>query len=133
MKYSIDKTMKTNSYEKTKELKRRLYAFVLRLIDVIDRLPRDTVTQRIIDQLIRSGTSILGTYIEGLSSSSRRDFINYLNHALKSANESKVWVAILRDTKRMTRSDADWLLGELEEFSKIFASSILTLKGKRNV
>lgn len=125
--------MKTNSYEKTKELKRRLYAFVLRLIDVIDRLPKDTVTQRIIDQLIRSGTSILGTYIEGLSSSSRRDFINYLNHALKSANESKVWVAILRDTKRMTRPDADWLLGELEEFSKIFASSILTLKGKRNV
>lgn len=120
-----------DKYEKTKELKRRLYAFVLRLIEIIDTLPKDNVTQKIVDQLIRSGTSVLGTYIEGFSSSSRRDFINYLNHALKSANESKVWVAILRDTKRMRQEDATWLLNELEEFSKIFVSGILTLRGKR--
>lgn len=125
--------MENSKFQKTQELKRRLYTFVLRLVEILDKLPKDSITVRIADQLIRSGTSILGTYVEGLSSSSRKDFINYIHHALKSSNESKVWVAILRDTGRMVRSDGDWLLGELDEFSKIFASSILTLKGKRNV
>lgn len=31
------------------------------------------------------------------------------------------------------RIEADYLLKELEEIAKIFASSILTLKGKRNI
>ena len=131
MKYQIDISYIKNN--KTREFKKRLYAFVLKLIECIDRLPKDTVSQRIADQLIRSGTSILGTYVEGLSSSSRRDLINFFNHALKSANESKVWVAILRDTKRMRALDANWLLQELDEYAKIFAASILTLKGKRSV
>lgn len=131
MKYQSDiEKIKNN---KTHEFKRRLYTFVLRMIQVLDKLPKDTVSIRIGDQLIRSGTSILGTYIEGLSSSSKKDFINYMHHALKSSNESKVWVAILRDTKRMQRDDATWLLQELDEFSNILAASVLTLKGKRKI
>lgn len=118
-------------YDKTKEFKRRLYTFVLKLIEFIDKLPRDTVSQRIADQLIRSGTSILSNYIEGLSASSKKDYINFFNHSLKSANESKVWVAILRDAKRANIEQANWFLNELDEIAKIFASSILTLKGKR--
>ena len=54
----------------------------------------------------------------------------YFHHALKSTNESKVWIAILRDTKRMPTEDANWLLKELDEYSKIFGSSLITLKGK---
>lgn len=131
MKYQRD--IANSKYIKTKEFKKRIYKFVLRLIEIIDKLPKDSVAQRIADQLLRSGTSILGTYIEGLSASSKRDLINFFNHTLKSSNESKVWVAILRDTKRMKTEDANWLLKELEEYSKIFAASILTLKGKRSV
>jgi len=116
---------------KTQGFKKRLYNFVLRLIEFIDKLPKDRVSQRIGDQLIRSGTSILGNYIEGQSASSKRDYTNFFNHSLKSANESKVWVALLRDSKRTNPKEANWFLKELDEISKIFASSILTLKGKR--
>lgn len=94
-------------------------------------MPNDNVSRRIGDQLLRSGTSILGNYIEGQSASSKKDFTNYFNHSLKSANESKVWLALLRDSKRIEPSEANWFLGELDEIAKIFASSILTLKGKK--
>lgn len=112
------------------EFKRRLYNFVLRLIKFIENLKKSSTGRIVGDQLLRSGTGILGTYIEGLSASSKKEYTNYFNYSLKSANESKLWVSVLRDTGNGNKSEANWLLNELEEYSKIFASSILTLRGK---
>jgi hypothetical protein len=50
---------------------------------------------------------------------------------LKSANESKVWICLLRDTNKGEKKKQEWLLKELIEISNIIASSILTLKGKK--
>ena len=113
------------------EYKKRLYNFVLKLIEFLDDLPKDNVSKRLGDQLLRSGTSILGNYVEGQSASSKKDFTNYFNYSLKSTNESKLWITLLRDSKRATPEQVNWFLEELDEISKIFASSILTLKGKR--
>lgn len=129
MKYQKHKS--NIKIDKTREFKRRLYDFVLKLIKFIDSLPKDRVPQRIGDQLIRRGTSILGNYIESQSASSKRDYTNFFNHSLKSANGSKLWIALLRDSQRAKMSDANWFLQELDELSKIFAASILTLKGCR--
>lgn len=114
-----------------KEFKKRLYEFTLKLIEFLDTLPSDNVSRRIGDQLLRSGTSIIGNYIEGQAASSKKDFTNYFNSALKSANESKLWFALLRDSKRADGKKVKLFLDELDEIAKIFASSILTLKGKR--
>jgi four helix bundle protein len=113
------------------QFKKRLYNFTLKLIEFLDKLPKDNISQRISDQLLRSGTSIMANYIEGQAASSRKDFTNFFNTSLKSTNESKLWLALLRDTKRITPKDAEWFLKELGEIGNIFASSILTLKGKR--
>jgi four helix bundle protein len=80
---------------------------------------------------LRSGTSILANYVEGQCASSKKDFANFINHSLKSTNESKMWFALLRDSKRAKSEEVKWFLDELDEYSKIFASSILTIKGKR--
>jgi len=121
-----------NDKEKIKkEFKKRLYDFTLRLIEFLDKLPNDNVSRRIGDQLLRSGTSIIGNYIEGQAASSKKDFTNYFNTSLKSANESKLWLALLRDSKRAKVDEVSWLLNELEEVANIFASSILTLRGKK--
>ena len=120
--------MKNN---KTNEFKKRLYAFVLRLIKFVENLKPSQTSKIVGDQLLRSGTGILGTYIEGLSASSKREYTNYFNYSLKSANESKVWVLILCDTGKGNKEEANWLLKELDEISQIFASSILTLKGRK--
>ena len=113
------------------EFKKRLYNFVLRLIKFIDKLPKCSITDVMGKQLLRSGTSILANYIEANSASSKKDFINFFTHSLKSSNESKVWLTLLRDTNKGDKKEIEWLLGELIELSNVIASSILTLKGKK--
>lgn len=113
------------------EFKKRLYRWVLRLIKFIDKLPKDSVSNVLGRQLLRSGTSILSNYIEANSASSKKDFINFFTYSLKSANESKVWLTLLRDTGKGNQEEIKWLLNELTEIANILASSILTLKGKK--
>ncbi len=121
-----------NDKEKFKEsFKRRLYTFVLKLIDFLDKLPKDNVSNRLSDQLLRSGTSILANYIEGQAASSKKEFTNDFQISLKSCNESKVWLALQRDSNRSKPEIVKWFLDELHELSNILASSVLTLKGKR--
>ena len=79
-----------NDKEKFKtELKLRIYNWVLKLIKIIDELPKDNSSKIIANQLIRSGTSVGANYIEAQSASSKKDFTNFLHHSLKSANESR--------------------------------------------
>ena len=124
--------MKNDKVKFKIEFKKRLYQFVLDLIRFIDKLERkDSVCRVIIDQLLRSGTSILSNYVEAQAGSSKRDFTNFIHISLKSANESKVWLALLRDSGRAKAADANRLLGELTEIANILASSLLTLKGRK--
>ena len=124
--------MENDNVKFKSEFKKRLYAWVLRLIKFIDRLPKDSICQVIGKQLLRSGTSILANYIEANSASSKKDFINYFTHSLKSANESKTWLTIFRDIDKGNKQEVNWLLKELIETANIIASSFLTLKGKKN-
>jgi len=123
--------MENDSVKFKNEFKRRLYSWVLRLIKFIDRLPKDSVCSVMGKQLLRSGTSVLANYIEANSASSKKDFINFFTHALKSANESKVWLTLLRDTDKGDKTELSWLLNELVEIANVLASSIITMKGKR--
>ena len=123
--------MENDSVKFKNEFKKRLYGWVLRLIKFIDKLPKDSVCNVLGKQLLRSGTSILANYIEANSASSKKDFINFFTYALKSANESKVWLTLLKDTNKGDNNELTWLLKELIEIANILASSILTLKGRK--
>jgi len=116
-----------------KEFKTRVYRFILRLVKFIDKLPKDTSSQIFAKQILRSGTSIGANYIEAQASSSKKDFTNFFHHSLKSANETKFWLAILRDTGKCEENEAETLLAELTEIANILGSSILTLKGRSKV
>ncbi|MCL5004566.1 MAG: four helix bundle protein [Patescibacteria group bacterium] len=113
------------------DFKKRLYQFVLSLIKYIDKLPKDSVCGVMGKQLLRSGTSVLANYVEAQAASSKKDFINFFHHALKSANESKVWLTLLRDLHKGNPKEAESLLNELIEISNIITSSVLTLKGRK--
>ena len=123
--------MKNDKVRFKEDFKKRLYSFTLKLIEFLDKLPKDNVSKRLGDQLLRSGTSIIANYVEGQAASSKKDFTNFFNISLKSANECKLWLALLRDTKRTGIKEVEWLLKELGEIANIFGSSLLTLKGKK--
>lgn len=121
--------MKNNNKEFSEQLKRRIYKFVLGVVQFTDALPKQDALCRIAtDQLLRSGTSIGANYIEAIAGSSKKDFTNFLSYSLKSANESKFWLALLRDTKRGDKDKIALLLTELTEISNILARSVKTLR-----
>jgi four helix bundle protein len=112
-------------------LKQRAYLVALRVIKLIDLLPKEVTAQTIGKQLIRSATSIAANIAEARGSSSKKDFTNFFSYSLKSANESIFWVELLRDSGKAKGIDLTSLLQELNEVANILGSSLLTLRGKR--
>ena len=117
-----------------KDFKIRLYKYILRLLKFLTKLSNDPVTLEIKRQAIRSGTSMGANYFEAEGASSKKDFQNFFSHCLKSANETRFWLALLRDSGLMPKElipECEYLLKETTEIANIFASSILTMKGKK--
>jgi four helix bundle protein len=116
--------------EKKRQLKYRCYQFSISIIKFIETLPEKRIYWVISDQLLRAATSIGANIVEAKSSSSRKDFIRFYEIALKSANETKYWLGLLRDATLSDKQKIDQLLKEVEEISRMLGSSLLTLKRK---
>lgn len=118
--------------EFSEQFKIRIYKLILAAIKFLESLPNNDPVCRVIkDQGIRSITSIGANYVEAIAGVSKNDFSNFLSHALKSANESKFWFALLRDTGKINKEKVAPLLDELCQISNILGASIGTMKKKR--
>ncbi len=115
------------------DIRKRSYLYALSAIKFIESLPKNQVCKILGNQLLRSATSIGANLIEAQASGTRRDFANFLNHALKSANESKFWLGLLRDSGQVRKEKVDSLLQETQEISNILGSSLLTIRGRRKL
>ncbi len=115
------------------ELKYRAFNLSIHVIRFLGSLPKDQALSIISGQLIRSITSIGANIVEAKSSSSKREFLNYFQIALKSANETKYWLAMLKELYPQKKDETDTFIKEFQEISKIIGSSVLTMKGKRSL
>lgn len=111
------------------DIKVRAYKFSLEIIQIIKRLNnKHFVYSILLKQLTRSATSVGANLIEGKAACSKKDFIKFYTISLKSANETKYWLALLRDTKILGKEESQKLLEEIEEISKIIATIIINTK-----
>jgi len=124
------KTQNHNQNVKT-NLRHRTYYFSLSIIKLVSTFPNNKIYWVISDQLLRSATSIGANIIEAKASSSKKDFIKFYQIALKSANETKYWLCLLRDGTEIDNNKIIKLLDEAKEISNMLGSSVLTLKGKK--
>ncbi|MCK9422135.1 MAG: four helix bundle protein [Bacteroidales bacterium] len=116
------------------DLKNRAYKFSVGVIIFIEEVTQERkIYYSLVDQLIRSSTSIGANIVEAKSASSRKDYIRYFEIALKSANETKYWLCLFRDAIKCDKKKTENLIKEADEISKMIASSILTMKGKRKI
>jgi len=106
----------------------RCYKFSLGIIKLTNSLPNKRSAWVITDQVIRSATSIGANLIEAKASSSRKEFKNYFQIALKSANETDYWLGLLADSELIEKDKTLLLRRELGELTNILGKSILTLK-----
>ncbi len=112
-------------------LKYRSHQFSIDIINFVNGFPSKRVYWVIADQLLRASLSIGANVIEAKASSSKRDFINYFQISLKSANETEYWLCLLRDSGLADKSRVAALIKEVQELSRMLGSSLLTMKGKK--
>ena len=106
----------------------RAFDFSLNVIKMTDYLPKIRSCWVITDQLIRSATSVGANMVEAKAASSKKDYINFYTHALKSANETVYWLSLLRELQKVPPEKIDILILEAKELANILASSIITMK-----
>lgn len=115
------------------EVKYRAFYLSIEIIKFLEALPKRQALRIISDQLIRCTTSVGANIVEAKASASKREFANYFQIALKSANEAKYWLAILKELLPEKQEKINGFLKEASEISKIIGSSILTIKGKKKL
>lgn len=99
-------------------------------IHLIDKFPKKQSSIIISSQLLRAVTSVPANIIEAQAGSSRKDFTNFINHALKSANESIYWFDLVNEIDSTLKAEADSLKYETIEIAKMLGSAISKLRKK---
>jgi four helix bundle protein len=116
-----------------KMLKLRSFNLAREIIRLTDKFPNKRSAWVISDQLLRAATSIGANIVEAQAACSKKDFVNFLNHSLKSGNETKFWLALSKDLDLKLTSEIDEALGETDELVKILGSSVATIRGKKKL
>ena len=114
--------------QKPYNIRHRCFHFAKEVMTFVGECDYQRIHFSIFDQLIRSATSIGANVVEGGSGSTKKDFLNFFHIALKSANETKYWLCVIRDTIEVNLNGLDRLLREADEISKIIAAIILSAK-----
>jgi four helix bundle protein len=114
----------TNKYD----LEERTAKFGEAVIGFCKTLKQDSITRPIINQLVRSSTSIGANYMEANGASSKRDFRNKIHICKKESLETKHWLRMLTTCfpDRKERIQKFWK--EAQELTLIFAKIISSLK-----
>lgn len=114
-----------------KDFTNRLIKFSIKILKLCEKARQKRILWSLIDQLIRSATSIGANVVEAKASSSKKDYIHFFEIALKSANETIYWLIIFRNVAPEFKDEIEDLYKEVNEISKVIASSILTMKGRK--
>jgi four helix bundle protein len=115
---------------KSDELKRRTKEFGLKIIKLVEELPKSKVGDVIGRQLLRSATSIGANYRAACRARSQADFVSKICVAEEEADESAYWLELCLDTKISEESKIAPLLKEANELTAIFVASGKTAKGR---
>ena len=110
------------------QLKDRAYQFSIDIIRLARTVSASRVNLIIIDQLVRSSTSIGVNVIEAQGASSKKDFAKFFIIALKSANETTYWLNLLNDTTNTNQKAIKELSQKATELAKILGASVITLR-----
>ncbi|PIE01874.1 MAG: four helix bundle protein [Acidobacteria bacterium] len=108
------------------ELKDRTKQFALRIMNLVDALPKTISAIAIGRQIIRSGTSVGANYRAACRGRSKAEFISKLGIVAEEADETCFWLELIIEGNLLPESKVQPLLKEADELTAIFVSSIKT-------
>lgn len=86
----------------------------------------------LLNQLLRSGTSVGANIHEANYASSKADFINKFQIALKECYETDYWLGLFKDTNMITSEEYTALFSQCSKIRKLLIASISTAKNAEN-
>ena len=108
--------------ERRYDLEERTARFGESVIAFAKSVPTTVVTRPLIQQLVRSGTSVGANYCEADEAVSRKDFRNKIGICKKEAKETKHWLRMIAAAEPDTKEGARGVWQEAKELHLIFAS-----------
>ncbi|MCK5475625.1 MAG: four helix bundle protein [Candidatus Pacebacteria bacterium] len=115
--------------KKIYNLEERTALFGENIIEFCKSIKQDNINKSILNQLIRSGTSVGANYCEADGAESGKDFRHKIAICKKEAKETKHWLRMLTKTNPEKLSECRILWKEAQELTLIL-SSILLPKNK---
>ena len=103
-------------------------AFAVEIINLCENLRERKKATAILNQLLRSGTSIGANIHEANYASSKADFINKFQIALKECYETDYWLEIFHDSKVLSDEEYSNMFSQCSKLRKLLIASITTAK-----
>src|SRR6266496_3120391 len=110
----------------TQELKNRTKAFALRVMNLVEALPKSIKGRAIANQLIRGGTSVAANYRAACRARSKAEFISKVGTVEEEADESAPWMELIIEDTLLPERKVRSLHTEANELVAIMASSYIS-------
>ena len=117
-----------NDFVNEPDLKKRTKEFALRILKLVDALPKTTAGRALAAQLVRSGTSVAANYRAARRAKSTAHFLSKLGDVEEEADETLLWLELLEESGIAPASRLTALRQEANELVAIIVASINTVK-----
>ena len=114
---------------KDSELRNRSKSLALHIIAVCDDIDTRKGRSVLVNQIVRSATSVGANIHEANYAQSKADFISKFHIALKECNETEYWIDMLIGSNAITEETGKELLQECGVIRRMLVKSITTAKG----
>ena len=108
------------------ELKERTKQFALRVMRLVDALPKSAKGRALASQLTRSGTSVAANYRAACRGRSRAEFIAKIGVVEEEADETALWLELIIADALLSKKKVQSLLDEANELVAIMAASYIS-------
>jgi four helix bundle protein len=112
-------------------LLKKSYSFGLEIVILYQKLVKREREYVLSKQLLKSGTSIGANIAEANGAISKGDFSAKISIAYKESLETKYWLNLLRDSVYIESSEANTLIDNADELSKIMFSILKSTRIKK--
>ncbi len=116
--------------EKPQDIHERIYNFVILVLNFVKKLPKTPENLVLINQIIRSATSMGANDQEADGTDSRKDFIYKYAIVRKEGKETHYWLRVIADMNLSFKDKMQDLLQENKEIVKIVSAIIFKTKSK---
>jgi four helix bundle protein len=115
----------------SEELRGRTTQYASAIIRCYVKLPKEREEVRVLGkQLLRSGTSVAAHAREASRARSDSEFCSKIDGLLQEADESQLWIELLRNDCAIQGEPIDWLHRETGELLAIFTTMVSKLRKK---